>query len=191
MASGTRQRLYRGIGRLNAFAIISIKNKSHEISAEVEVGDDTAEGVIVAQGGLVGGWTIYAKGGRPKYCYNFYGIDRFHVEGSEPIEKGTHVVRMAFEYDGGGPAKGGTVRLFIDDRQVGEGRVERTQPLPFASDEPFEIGRDLGSKVTPDYEQHEFTGDVRWVEIRIPEGGADSDREVPEEQRVEAALTRE
>jgi arylsulfatase len=191
LASGSRQRLYRGIGRLNAFAVISMKNKSHEVTAEVEVGPEPAEGVIAAQGGLVGGWALYAKEGRPKYCYNFYGIDLFHVEGTEAIPEGRHRVRMSFEYDGGGPAKGGTVRLFVDDRQVGEGRVERTQPLPFASDEPFEIGTDYGSRVTPDYERHQFSGDVKWVEIRIPEGAADHDAEVTDEQRLEAALIKE
>ena len=117
-------------------------------------------GVIVAQGGLVGGWAMYAKNGRPVYCYNFYGVDLFYVEGTEPLPEGRHQVRMSFEYDGGGVAKGGTVRLFVDDRQVGEGRVERTQPLPFASDEPFEIARDLGSPVTPDYSAREFNGEV-------------------------------
>ena len=150
-----------------------------------------AQGDDGVQGGLVGGWAVYAKGGRLKYCYNFYGIDLFHVEGNEPIPAGTHQVAMAFDYDGGGPAKGGTVRLFVDEREVGEGRVGRTQPLPFASDEPFEIGHDLGSRVTDDYTRSEFNGEVRWVEIRIPEGARDDDDEVSDEERLEAALTKE
>ena len=134
--------------------------------------------MIVAQGGLPGGWSIYVKEGRPKYCYNFYGVDLFHVEGTERLPRGTHRVRMDFEYDGGGPAKGGTVTLFIDDRPVGEGRVERTQPLPFASDEPLEIGTDSGSAVTRDYSVHRFTGSVHWVDIEIPDDARDSDHEI-------------
>src|SRR5690606_16827787 len=126
---------------------------------------------------------------RPWYCYNFYGVDRFHVEGTEPLTQGTHEVRMDFDYDGGGPAKGGTVRLSIDDRTVGEGRVERTQPLPFASDEPFEIGTDHGSRVTDDSRVHQFTGEVRWVEIAIPADGPDHDDDVTAEERLNAALT--
>ena len=94
---------------------------------------------------------------------NFYGVELFHVQGTEPLPAGRHRLRMDFAYDGGGPAKGGTVTLFIDDRKVGEGRVERTQPLPFASDEPLEIGADAGSPVTRDYSVHEFTGTVRWA----------------------------
>ena len=189
LARGSRQRLYGGIGRLNAFSVINIKNKSHRITAEVVVSDDTCDGVIVAQGGFVGGWALYAKHGQLKYCYNFYGIDRFHVEGRDPLTHGTHQIRMEFAYDGGGVAKGGAVHLFLDDRQVGEGRVERTQPLPFASDEPFEIGRDEGSPVTPDYSVHEFSGEVNWVEIEIPQGAPDNDAEISPEERLQAALT--
>jgi arylsulfatase A-like enzyme len=189
LARGNRQRLYRGIGRLNAFSVLSTKNKSHSVTAEVVVPPEGCEGVIVAQGGFVGGWAMYAKADRPKYCYNFYGIDLFHVAGTEPLLRGLHHVRMEFDYDGGGVARGGTVRLFVDDRPAGKGRVERTQPLPFASDEPFEIGTDLGSPVTPDYPVHTFTGDVKWVEIHIPEEGADSDGEISPEERMQVALT--
>ncbi|MFL5754833.1 MAG: arylsulfatase [Chloroflexota bacterium] len=191
LARGPRQRLYRGIGRLNAFSVISIKNKSHRVTAEVVVPRGDVEGVIVAQGGFVGGWTIYVTDGRPNYAYNFYGVDVYEVEGNERLSEGTHQVRMEFDYDGGGVAKGGAVRLFVDDRQVGEGRVERTQPLPFASDEPFEIGRDLGSPVSPRYTVREFTGDVNWVEIEIPQGARDDDAQIAPEERLEVSLAKD
>lgn len=188
LARGPKQRIYRGVVRLNAFSILNMKNKSHRITAEVVVKDEPCEGVIAAQGGRVGGWALYAKDGRPWYCYNFYGIDLFHVEGTVEIPSGQHLVRMDFDYDGGGPAKGGTVRLFVDDRAAGEGRVERTQPLPFASDEPFEIGTALGSAVTPEYTTHEFRGAVNWVEIEVPADGKDCDDQVPGEDRLRASL---
>jgi hypothetical protein len=191
LARGAHQRLYGGIGRLNTFSVINTKNKSHRVTAEVAVPAGGCEGVIVTQGGLPGGWSLYVKGGRPKYCYNFYGVDLFYVESTEPLPEGTHRVRMHFDYDGGGVAKGGTVHLLIDDRTVGEGRVGRTQPLPFASDEPLEIGRDGGSPVTRDYGVHEFTGDVHWVEIEIPAGTPDHDAEIPDEERLNAALIKE
>lgn len=191
LARGSRQRLYRGLGRLNAFSVISIKNKSHRVTAEVVVPPGGCDGVIAAQGGFPGGWTIYVKEGCPRYCYNFYGIELYYVKGGEVIPEGKHTLRMAFDYDGGGIAKGGTVRLFIDDRLVGEGRVERTQPLPFASDEPFEIGQDGGSPVTPDYSRVRFGGQVNWVEIEIPEDGNDYDAEVPIEERWKAVLVTE
>lgn len=191
LARGRRQRLYPGVGRLNAFSVINTKNKSHRVSAEIVVRPGACDGVIVAQGGLPGGWSLYMNSGVLKYCYNFYGIDRFHVEAAAPMMYGTHRLRMDFDYDGGGPAKGGTVRLHVDDREVGRGRVERTQPLPFASDEPLEIGCDGGSPVTPDYRVAKFMGEVSWVEIEIPEGGADCDDEVTSAERVRAALVTE
>lgn len=191
LARGPRQRLYRGIGRLNAFTVISIKNKSHRVTVEVVAPEGGGDGVLVAQGGLPGGWAIYVKSGRPCYCYNFYGVERFHVEGTAPLSGGVHQVRLEFEYDGGGVAKGGTARLFIDDHAVGEGRIGRTQPLPFASDEPFEIGRDDGSPVTPDYTRADYTGEVNWVEIEIPEGAPDNDADITPEERLQVALTKE
>ena len=191
LAREPRQRIYRSVGRLNAFSVVSTKNKSHRVTAEVVVPEGRVEGVIVAQGGLPGGWSMYVKNGRLKYCYNFYGIDFFHVQGDEALPQGRHLVRMDFEYDGGGVAKGGTVRLFIDDRQIGEGRVGRTQPLPFASDEPLEIGTDGGSPVTEDYKVPTFTGEVSWVEIEIPEGASDHDSEISAEERLHAALITE
>ena len=191
LARGRRQRLYRGIGRLNAFALISIKNKSHQLTAEVRVPAEGCAGVIAAQGGAPGGWSFYVKEGRLKYCYNFYGVERFHVEACETLPAGTHHVRMHFDYDGGGLAKGGTVHLYIDDRHVGCGRVARSQPLPFASDEPFEIGSDFGSPVTRDYTVHTFTGEVNWVEIEIPAGAPDFDSEISEEDKLNVALVKE
>jgi arylsulfatase A-like enzyme len=191
LARGRRQRLYGGVGRLNAFAIISIKNKSHRVSAQVLVRRGPCEGVIVAQGGFPGGWSLYVKEGRPRYCYNFYGIELFHIDASDALPPGTHLVGMHFDYDGGGVAKGGAVRLFIDGRLVGHGRVERTQPLPFASDEPFEIGSDCGSPVTRDYSAHVFTGEVSWVELEIPENAPDFDSEIAPKEKLDVALTKE
>jgi arylsulfatase len=191
LASGRWQRLYRGIGRLNAFSVINIKNKSHRVTAEIVVPPGGAEGVIVAQGGFVGGWTIYVNDGRPHYAYNFYGLDLYEIGATEALTEGLHRVRMELDYDGGGVAKGGTVRLLINERAVGEGRVERTQPLPFASDEPLEIGRDLGSPVSPSYSAHEFNGEVNWVEIEIPSGGPDNDDDISAGARLEVALAKD
>lgn len=191
LAKERKQRLYSGIGRLNAFCVINIKNKSYQLKAEINVPACGCEGVIVAQGGLPGGWSLYSKEGHLKYCYNFYGIDLFHIGTPEPIPPGKHIVGMNFEYDGGGVAKGGSVRLFVDNRIVGEGRVGRTQPLPFASDEPLEIGSDNGSRVTNDYTVQKFNGEVNWVEIEIPTGAKDDDAEITDEQRMRAALITE
>ena len=94
------------------------------------------QGVIVAQGGAFGGWSLYAKDGKPKYCYNFAGLQRFYVEGDTAIPAGEHQVRMEFAYDGGGLGKGGTVTLYLDGNKVGEGRVEATVPMVFLTTRP-------------------------------------------------------
>ena len=90
------------------------------MTAQVVVPDAGAQGVIIAQGGAFGGWSLYANNGRPTYCYNLLGLQRFKIEGDAPIPSGPHQVRMEFAYDGGGPAKGGTVSLYVDGEKTGE-----------------------------------------------------------------------
>jgi arylsulfatase len=111
LIKGKRQLLFAGMGRLTENSVVMFKNTSYSLTAEVEVPDSGAEGVIIAQGGVTGGISLYAKGGKPKFCYNFFGIVRYYVEGKQPIPPGTHQVRMEFAYDGGGVGKGGTVTL--------------------------------------------------------------------------------
>ena len=106
---GNRQILFGGMGRLSENSVVVLKNKSHSVTCEVDVPEGGAEGVIVAQGGAFGGWTIYAHEGRPAYCYNLFGLQQFKVYGDAPLPAGRHQVRVEFTYDGGGLAKGGTV----------------------------------------------------------------------------------
>ena len=78
LVAGTRQLLFAGMGRLTEGSIINYKNKSHAVTAEVVVPPSGAEGVLLALGGLIGGWSLYTKGGKPKYCYNFLRPEAFH-----------------------------------------------------------------------------------------------------------------
>ena len=96
------------MGRLSENSVVSIKNRSFSVTAEVNIPDSGAEGVIIAQGGRFGGWCLYAKDGKAKFAYNVLGIQEFAAEADEPIPAGTHQVRMEFAYDGGGLAKGAT-----------------------------------------------------------------------------------
>ena len=114
LVKGNSQLLFGGMGRLTENSLVNIKNKSHAVTAEVVVPEAGAEGVIIAQGGAFAGWSLYAKDGRPTYCYNLLGLQRFKIEGDAAIPPGTHQVRMEFAYDGGGLAKGGTVTLYLD-----------------------------------------------------------------------------
>ena len=79
--------------------------------------------MLVAQGGAYAGWSLYLHEGRPAYCYNFFGLQRFKIHGEQPVPAGEHQIRMEFAYDGGGLGNGGDVTLYVDGDKVGEGRV--------------------------------------------------------------------
>ena len=151
LVRGNSQILFGGMGRLSESSVLNVKNKSHAVTAEIVVPEGGAQGVIIAQGGAFAGWSLYAKDGKPTYCYNLLGLQRFKVEGEAAIPPGTHQVRMEFAYDGGGLAKGGTVTLYVDGDEVGEGRVEGTVPMIFSGDETTDIGSDTASPVSDDY----------------------------------------
>ena len=186
LIKGTRQLLFGGMGRLTEGSILNTKNKSHAVTAEVVVPESGAEGVIIAQGGVTGGWSLYAKDGKPKYCYNFYGVQRYYIEGQKEIPSGQHQVRMEFAYDGGGMAKGGLATLYLNGEKIGEGRVEHTEPILFSADETCDLGYEAGSPVSEDYgpRGNEFTGKVNWVEIDLGEDAEDADHFIDSEERL-------
>jgi hypothetical protein len=157
------------------------------------VPDGGAEGVIVAQGGAFAGWSLYVKDGRPKYAYNLFGVHHFQVESEAEIPSGTHQVRMEFDYDGGGLAKGGTVSLYLDGDKTGEGRVEGTVPMLFSGDETCDIGSDTASPVSDDYTSagSHFTGTVEWVQLDIADAAEDFDHLVTPEERLKIAMTKQ
>jgi hypothetical protein len=190
---GNSQLLFGGMGRLTENTVLNIKNTSHAISAQLEVPEGGASGVIVAQGGSFGGWSLYAKEGRPVYCYNLFGLQRFKVEGEREIPAGEHQVRMEFAYDGDGLAKGGEVTLYVDGEKAGAGRVEATQPMIFSADETTDVGTDGATPVSDDYgpKDNEFNGRVRWVQIDLGEDAEDADHLISPEERFRIAMARQ
>jgi arylsulfatase len=191
LVKGNSQLLFAGMGRLEENTVVNIKNKSWSVTAELVVPAAGVEGVIIHQGGKYGGWSLYAKGGKAKFAYNFLGLKLFTTEASKPTPSGEHQVRMEFKYDGGGLGKGGNVTLYYDGQKVGEGRVDATQPMIFSTDECLDIGRESGTNVTPDYkpEASKFTGKIKWVQIDL---GTDShDHLITPEQRLHLAMTRQ
>jgi hypothetical protein len=179
------------MGRLSENSVVSIKNKSFSVTADVDVPAGGAEGVIIAQGGRFGGWCLYAKDGKAKFVYNVLGIQEFPTEATMKIPLGTHQVRMEFGYDGGGLGKGGDVILYYDGTEVGRGRVEATQPMIFSADETTDIGYESGTTVTPDYDAHRsrFTGKINWVQIDL--GKDDFDHFIDPEERLRVAMARQ
>jgi arylsulfatase len=188
---GNSQQFFPGMGRLSENSVVSIKNRSFSVTAEVEVPDDGAEGVIIAQGGRFGGWAVYAKDRRAKFVYNVLGIQQFATEADKPIPPGMHQVRMEFAYDGGGLAKGGDVTLYYDGTQAGSGRVEGTQPMIFSADETTDIGYESGTTVSPDYtaQDSRFTGKINWVQLDV--GTDDHDHFIDPEERLRIAMARQ
>ena len=158
--TGTSQTLFPGM-RITEASVLTVKNKSHSVTAKVTVPAGGAEGVIITQGGRVGGWSLYAKQGKLKYCYNFFGIQHFFVESDSALPPGEHELRMQFKYDGGGVAKGGDVTLEVDGKAVGKGRVERTIPMGYSADEACDVGDDSGSPTSPDYGAKATPGTAR------------------------------
>jgi arylsulfatase A-like enzyme len=191
LIKGKTQILFGGMGRLTENAVVNIKNKSYSVTAEVVVPKSGANGVIIAQGGAFNGWSLYAKDGKLKYCYNLLGIKLFYAESNTLIPAGQHKVRMEFKYDGGGLAKGGNALLYVDGKKVGEGRVETTVPMIFSGDETLDVGRGTGSPVSPDYDprDNEFSGEVNWVQIDLEED--DHDHMISPEERFKLAMARQ
>ncbi len=189
---GDRQVLFGGMSRLSENSTVNIKNKSHAVTAEVVVNGGPAQGVIVAQGGSIGGWSLYAKEGRARYCYNLLGIKRFYVDSDQVIPSGKHQVRMEFDYDGGGLGKGGTVSLFLDGQKTGEGHIDATAAIVFSADDTCDVGMEGGALVADDYPRpNAFTGEVNWVEIALGDAAQDADHLLTPEERLRVAMARQ
>jgi len=187
------QLLMGGMGHLSENCVLNLKNKSHSVTAEILVPDKGAEGVIIAQGANIGGWSLYAKGGKLKYCYNHGGFKHYFAEGSAPIPPGEHQVRMDFAYDGGGLGKGGRVTLYTDGKKVGEGVVDATLAMIFSADDGLDVGEDSGAPVSPDYGPHgnAFNGKVKGVQLAIAEAAEDADHLVKPEDAIRLAMARQ
>jgi arylsulfatase len=193
LIAGNSQLLFGGMRRLSENSVINLKNKSHSLTAEIEVPEAGAQGVIVAQGGAFGGWALYTKSGNLKYCHNFIGLRRFTVEGDQAVPPGTHQVRMELDYEGGGLGKGAAVTLYVDGDRVGEGRLGATVPLIFSGDETTDLGQDTASPVSDDYtpEESVFTGTVNWVQLDVGEDAEDLDHLITPEERLRVAMARQ
>ncbi|MGO9266623.1 MAG: sulfatase-like hydrolase/transferase [Candidatus Binataceae bacterium] len=193
LIKGNSQILFGSMGRLSENSVLNMKNKSHSVTAEIVVPVSGAEGVIVAQGGNIGGWSLYAKAGKLKYCYNFLGIQCFYAESSSALPPGEHQVRMEFAYAGGGLGKAGTVSLYVDGQKVGEGTVGATAAMIFSADDGCDVGEDTGSPVSPDYGSrgNGFSGRVKGVQLAIAEGAESVDHLVSPEEAVRIAMARQ
>lgn len=191
LVQGNSQLLYPGMGRLSENSVINLKNRSFSVTAELEIPDGGASGVVVAQGGRFGGWALYLVDGVARFTYNVLGIQLFTTEAGEPVPAGTRQVRAEFAYDGGGLAKGGNLTLYYDGREVGSGRIAVTQPMVFSADETTDVGYEAGTPVSPDYTTatSRFTGRIRWVQLDA--GLDDNDHFIDDDERLRVAMARQ
>jgi arylsulfatase A-like enzyme len=173
MGSRTSLTLHEGMMGMSENVFLDMKNRSFTITADVENAKSGANGVILAQGGRFGGWSLYAKAGKPVYVYNFLGLERFAVIAPQALPAGKSTVRLEFTYDGGGLAKGGLATIFVNDKKVAEGRIGRTQPMIFSADETADVGMDDATPVSEDYKaDSRFTGKILKVTVDVKERGA-------------------
>lgn len=171
MGGRTSITLAEGMTGMTENVFLNIKNKSKTITAQVEIPDGVAgNGTIIVQGGRFGGWSLYVKDGVPAYAYNFLGLERTTIAATERLKPGASTIRFEFVYDGGGLGKGGAGTLFINDRQVAQGRIERTQPMIFSADETADIGIDLATPVVEEIgseRKSRFNGHIPRVTVEV------------------------
>ncbi len=163
--------LYEGMEGMMENTFINIKNKSFSITAYLNIPKGGANGVILSQGGRFGGWSVYLIDGKPEFTYNFLGLDRYVVSGTEKLPEGDVTVKFDFVYDGDGLGKGGLTTIYVDGKAVADGRVEKTQPNIFSADETADVGLDnqtpvaLGIGYGPT--ETNFTGKIDKVIVEI------------------------
>jgi len=170
MAGPTSLTLYEGMNGMSENVFINAKNRSHAITAEVDIPKGGANGVILAQSGRFGGWSLYLKDGKLTYTYNFLGLQRFTVAAATPVPDGKATIRFEFAYDGGGLGKGGLGTILVNGKKVAEGRIERTQFGVFSADEGADVGEDGETPVVEDYgipAPYKFTGKIAKVTVDI------------------------
>lgn len=159
---------YPGVASIPEGSAPSLKNRSFSITANVEIPKSGAEGVLLTQGGRFAGWSFFLKDSKPTYLYNFVNAERYTIQSPQKLSPGKSTIRFDFDYDGGGVGAGGTGKLFINDQQVAEGRIEKTVPYRLALDETFDVGRDTGTPVVATYQvPFAFTGNLQKITLNL------------------------
>jgi hypothetical protein len=147
--------------------VLNTHNVPFTVTADVVVGDEGADGVLAAIGGVTSGWSLYVKDGKPTFYYNFFEVDHARIQASEALPKGESSVYLEFTPTEPGPGKPADVKLFVNGKESGHGVVGKTVPFRY-SVEPFDIGRDTVSAVSTDYKPpFAFPGKIEQVTIEL------------------------
>ncbi|MCA9069955.1 MAG: sulfatase-like hydrolase/transferase, partial [Planctomycetaceae bacterium] len=141
--------------------------RAHTVTAHLTIPEEGAEGVVTCAGAFSAGWTLYIKGGKPHYRYQLFEIADVEIPGTVEIPKGEVELKAEFNPDGT-KLGGGTLKLFVNGKSAGQGKLTRT--LPRHGLEPFEVGRDSITAIDPAYKDKgdfEFTGKIDSVEFKL------------------------
>ena len=181
---------YPGMIRIPEANAPDIKNKSFHITADVEIPEGGADGILVTQGGRFGGWGLLVLDGKPMFAYAYSNQDgdkypdqkksKTRIAGGEKLTPGKHTISFDFAYDGGGIGMGGRGTLSVDGTKLAEGRVEKTAPFRFSLDESFDVGEDTGTPVIDEYDPKmpfKFSGTLKKVEVKL-----DADQLTPQKR---------
>ncbi len=165
----TRYEYRPGGGRVPEEVAAEVKGRSHSITADVEIPADGAEGVLIAHGSVLGGYTLFVQDGRIQYVHNYVGREEHHLAASEPLEPGQHTV--VFSFDSDGMFRGGRARLEVDGKVVASAEVGRFTPMRFSiTDAGLTCGEDSGSAVSRRYRPpFPFTGTLHRVVVEVAE----------------------
>jgi arylsulfatase len=161
--------VYSGMTGMMENAFINVKGVRHTVTAEVEVKDASASGVIIAQAGYFGGWTLYMKAGRIHHEYNWFAIERTNVGSTSTLAPGKHTIVYEFIPDEAKPGTGGKSVLSVDGQKMAEGHIPKTQPFAFSADEGADVGEDGETNVSPDYAPivNAFSGRIARVTVEL------------------------
>ncbi len=165
---------YPGTQEVPMNAAPRITNRPHSITADVEVPSGGAEGVLISQGGIDGGYTFFVKNGKLQYLYNYVARNFYHVESNVEVPEGSHLLRYEFEVTGEpdilkGIGAAGRGQLYIDGELVGQVDMPVTNPIMLGLASGVAIGADPGAPVTLEHYQgpFPFTGTLHSVTIDV------------------------
>jgi arylsulfatase A-like enzyme len=167
MGKRTSLTVYEGMTGLMENVFINIKNRSYIITADLNLPNAAAKGVIIAQAGRFGGWSLYMKDGKLRHEYNYFGLERTNISSLKALPAGKHVLKYEFVFEGDKPGSGGTCMLYVDDQKVAEGKIPKTQPFLYSADEGVDVGMDGETAVSNDYKEgdNRFTGKIHKITI--------------------------
>jgi len=183
---------FPGMIRIPEGSAPDFKNKSWTVAAEVTIPQGGANGVLATIGGRYGGWALLMQDSKPLFAYAFSNQPdhKYRVASNQPLAAGNHVIRVKFDYDGGGIGKAATATLLVDEREVAQGRIPQTVGVRFSLDETFDVGQDTGTPVLEEYESKmpfAFTGTLTKLAVVLePDKLSDDERRRLHEELAKA-----